>query len=203
MVMANRGKQYIFFVDDEAKVRKVVYRTLKRLGTKVSCFASAPDCLEQLASQRCDLLITDMKMPGMDGLELLAEAKRIAPWLPVLVVTGYGDVPMAVKALKMGALNFIEKPLGMQSLLSAVGSVLERTTPPDSLHGKKLTKTEVRVLCLILDGKSNKETAYTLHRSVKTVEVHRNHIMRKLGVDNVVDLVKRAAAMGLVDLPPQ
>ena len=201
--MTNRAKQRIFFVDDESSVRKVVCRAFERLGTEVSCLASAADCLEKLRCQRCDLLITDVKMPGMDGLELLTEAKRIVPWLPVLVVTAYGDVPMAVKALKMGALDFIEKPLEMQSLLSIVESVLQRTTPRHPLLGKALTGAEMRVLRFILDGKSNKETAQILHRSVKTVEAHRNHIMRKLGVENVVDLVKRAAEMGLVELLPK
>jgi len=203
MAMANRVKQHIFFVDDEPRVRNVVDKTLKRLGTKVSCFASARDCLEQLRSQRCDLLITDVKMPEMSGIELLTEVKRSVPWLPVLLVTGYGDIPMAVKALKMGALNFLEKPLEMQSFLSAVESALDCTAPFDLLVGKKLTRTEMRVLRLILDGKSNREAAYILHRSVKTIEFHRNNIMRKLGVDNVVDLTKRTAALGLVDLLPE
>ena len=203
MAMAKEVKQHIFFVDDEPGVRKAVGKTLERLGTKVSFFASARDCLEQLSYKRCDLLITDVKMPGMDGLELLAEAKRVAPWLAVMVVTGYGDIPMAVKALRMGALNYIEKPLGMQSLLYAVESALERNTPPDPLPGKELTRAEMKVLRFILDGKSNKETAYILHRSVKTIEAHRHRIMHKLGVDNLVGLVKRAAAMGLVELSPK
>ncbi len=203
MEMTDRTNQHVFFVDDEPGIRNVVDKTLKRLGVKVHCFASAPECLEQLACRKCDLLITDMKMPGMDGLELLAEARRIAPWLPTLVVTGYGDIPMAVKALRMRALDFLEKPLEMQSFLSAVESALDRTVPPDPLAGQGLTWTERRVLSLILEGKSNKEAARDLHRSVKTIEVHRNHVMSKLGVDNVVDLVKRAAAMGLVDLPKQ
>ena len=202
MTIANRAKQHIFFVDDEPQVRKVVGKTLKRLGTKVSCFASAADCIEQLRPQRCDLLITDVKMPDMDGLELLTEAKRIAPWLPVLVVTAYGDVPMAVKALKIGALNFIEKPLEMQSFLSAVESVLERTTPSDQLLGKGLTRVEMRVLRFILASNSNKETADILLGSVNTIVVHRNHIMRKLGASNLIDLLKRTVTMGLFELPP-
>ncbi|MFC1636510.1 response regulator transcription factor [Planctomycetota bacterium] len=198
--MANKVKQHIFFVDDEPHVRKVVGKTLERLGKKVSCFASARDCLEKLSSERCDLLITDVKMPGMDGLELLTEAKRIAPWLTVMVVTAYGDIQMAVKSLNMGALDFIVKPLGMQRLLCAVESALKQTTPPNSLHGKEFSRTERRILHFILDGKSNKETAYILHRSVKTVKAHRYRIMLKLGVSNVMDLVKRATEMGLVDL---
>ena len=203
MATTDRTKQHLFFVDNEPKIRKVVDRTLKRLGSKVSCFGSARDCLEQLSSERCDLLITDVKMPEMSGIELLAEAKRSVPWVPVLLITGYGDIPMAVKALEMGAFHFIEKPLEMQSFLSAVESALDRTTPFDSLLGKELTRSEMRILRFIFDGKSNKETARILHRSVKTVEVHRSRIMRKLGVDNVVDLLKRAVAMRLVDLEPE
>ena len=203
MGMTDRPAQHVFFVDDEPKIRKVVDRTLKRLGIKVHCFASATDCLDQLGSRKCDLLITDMKMPGMDGLQLLAEARRIAPWLPTLVVTGYGDIPMAVKAMRMGALDFLEKPLEMKSFLSAVESALDRASLFDPLTGQKLTRTEMRVLRFILEGKSNKETARDLQRSVKTIEVHRYRMMRKLGVDNIVDLLRRAAAMGLIDLPTE
>ena len=199
--MPNNAKQHIFFVDDEPKVREVVGKTLEELGSKVSCFASATDCLEQLGSQRCDLLITDVKMPEMDGMELLAKAKRLAPWLPILVITGYGDIPMAVTAIKAGAVDFIEKPLDKKSFLWKVKSILQQSTFDDSYRGKPLTESEMKVLKLIIDGKSNKEIAHLLHRSIRTIEVHRGHLMSKLDVDNVVDLVKRVAMMGLVELP--
>ncbi len=199
--MINSTEQHIFFVDDEPKVRKAIGRTLERLGSKVSCFACAADCLEQLRSETCDLLITDVKMPGMDGIELLTEAKRIVPWLQVLVITGYGDIPMAVRALKAGALDFIEKPLDRQSFLSVVESILKRNAWADPLLGKLLTRTERIVLRFILDGKSNKEIAYLRHRALRTIEDHRNHIYRKVGVHNLVDLFKWAAGMGLVELP--
>ena len=199
--MPNNAKQHIFFVDDEPKVRDVVSETLEELGSKVICFASAVDCLEQLGSQRCDLLITDVKMPEMDGMELLAKAKRLAPWLPILVITGYGDIPMAVTAIKAGAVDFIEKPLEKKSFLWKVKSILQQNTFDDSYRGKPLTESEMKVLKLIIDGKSNKKIAHIMHRSVRTIEVHRGHLMRKLDVDNVVDLVKRAAMMGLVELP--
>jgi two-component system response regulator FixJ len=137
-------------------------------------------------------------MPGMDGIEFLAQVKHIAPWLPVLVITGYGDIPMAVKALKLGASDFIEKPINGETLLSTVQLLLKRTTPPDTLLGKALSKTEMMVLRLILDGKNNSEIAYLRHRSVRTIEDQRCRIMRNLGVHNVVDLVKRATVMGLV-----
>jgi len=90
----------------------------------------------------CDLLITDVKMPDIDGIELLTEVQHIVPWLPVLLVTGYGDVPMATAAFKAGAVDFIEKPLGKQVLLSAVESVLKRINPSDQLLGKALGRRD-------------------------------------------------------------
>lgn len=199
-MMTNIAKQHVFFVDDEPKVRKMVGRTLEQADLEVSCFASGGDCLEQLRCRTCDLLITDVKMPEMDGIELLTVVKRIIPSLPVLVITGYGDIRMAVKALKIGALDFIEKPLDRQSFLSAVESALKRNAKIHRLVGGVLTKTETGVLRLILDGKSNKKIAWLRHRSVRTIEDHRSHIMRKLGVDNLVDLVKQTAVVRMVEL---
>jgi two-component system response regulator FixJ len=196
--MTDTSKHHIFFVDDEPRVRELVGGTLEQAGFRVSCFASAADCLEQLRADKCDLLVTDVKLPGMSGIELLTEVKRFTPSLPVLVVTGYGDIPMAVRVMKAGAADFIEKPLERQVLLSAVEFALKQIAPTDPLLRKGLTRAEMRVLYMILDGKTNKETANLLHRSVSTVEVHRKHIMRKLGVDNIVDLVKQATALGLV-----
>jgi FixJ family two-component response regulator len=198
--MTNIAKQHIFFVDDEPKVCKMVGRTLEQAGLKVSCFTHAADCLKQLRCRTCDLLITDVKMPEMDGIELLTEVKSIIPSLPVLVVTGYGDIPMAVKALKVGASDFIEKPLDRQSFLSTVEFVLERNALIHRIAGDVLTKTEMTVLRLILDGKSTKEIAMLRHRSVRTIEDHRSRIMRKLGVDNLVDLVKQTAVVRLAEL---
>ncbi len=198
--MVNCDNRNIFFVDDEPKVREVVEETLEQLDSRVSCFASAEDCLEQLGSQRCDLLITDMKMPGMNGIELLKEVKSFAPWLPVLLVTGYGDIPTAVTAMKAGAVDFIEKPLDTETLLRKVKSLLLSNAVSDFIKDNPLTKSEVGILRLVIEGKSSKEVANTLHRSVRTIEVHRARIMQKLGVNNLIDLVKRAVIMGLVDL---
>ena len=198
--MISYANRHIFFVDDEPKVREVVGETLEQLGSKISCFANAPECLEQLVIQRCDLLITDMKMPGMNGIELLMEAKRIAPWLPVLVVTGYGDIPTAVNAVKAGAVDFIEKPLETETFLRKVKSLMRRNAVLDFMKNKPLTRTEAKILRLVIQGKSSKEIANLLHRSVRTIEVHRARVMHKLGVDNLVDLIKRAVVMGLTDL---
>jgi FixJ family two-component response regulator len=198
--MVKNAKQHVFLVDDDPDVRKVVGRTLEQAGFKTSCFSRASDCLQQLRSRPCDLLITDVKMPGMDGIELLMKVKCIIPSLPVLIVTGYGDIPMSVKALKAGASDFIEKPLNRKSFLSAVEFTLEGNTRPHPLVKKVLTKTEMGILCLILDGKSNKEIARLRNRSVRTIEDQRRHIMRKLGVDNSIDLVKQVALVRLPEL---
>ena len=196
--MTDIAEQHIFFVDDEPKVCKMVGRTLEQAGLKVTCFTDPTDCLGQLRCRTCDLLITDVKMPEMDGIELLTEVKRIIPSLPVIVVTAYGDVPMAVKALKAGASDFIEKPLDRESFLSTVDSVLKQNAQTHRPISGVLTKKEMEVLRLILDGKSTKDIARLQHRSVRTIEDHRSRIMRKLGVDNLVDLVKQTAVVRLV-----
>lgn len=200
MVMTKTNDQSIFVVDDEPGVRKVLTKTLERLGVKVRSFASGSDCLKKMCHKRCDLLITDVKMPDMDGLELLTKAKSISPCLKALVLTGYGDVPMAVKAIKMGALDFIEKPVGIERLLHAAALALTRTTTSNPLVGRSLTKTEMKVLELIFEGKTNREIAETLSRSIKTIEVHRKHIMRKFDVNNSMDLTKRAIELGLIGI---
>ena len=199
---ANKTKR-VFFVDDEPDVCQAVARTLEQIGLKVRCFTRADDCLEQLCSQSCDLLITDLRMPGIDGMELLMKVKRTMPSLPVLILTGYGDIPTAVKAIKGGAYDFIEKPFSRETLVLAVKSLLEQTKPPEVLKSGLLTPTEVIILRLVLQGKSNREIAELLSRSERTIEWHRSRIMRKLGVDNVIDLVTKAISLGFGGQPPQ
>jgi len=192
----NNNSRHIFFVDDELKVRQVVAETLEQLSARTTCFPCALDCLEQLGSQKCDLLITDLRMPEMDGIELARRARLLAPWMPIMIITGYGDIPTAVKALKAGVADFIEKPLDKKSFVQRVKSLL----PENGNHkhlGEPLTQTEQRVLRFVLDGNSNKDIASLLNRSRRTVEVHRARVMRKLGADSLVNLVKRTTTMGL------
>ncbi len=199
--MAKKYKAHIFIVDDDPCICDLVSLTLEGMGYKCSCFEDADSCLERLAIDKCDVLLTDVRMPEKGGIELLVEVKRSLPWLPVLMITSYADIPMSVEAVKAGAFNFIEKPLDGQMLLDAVETALRESDLTNILRGKLLTKTEAVILNLILQGRSNRGIAHILHRSVRTIEDHRNHIMRKLDVDNVVDLVKRATAMGMVKLP--
>ena len=201
--MARNGEleQSVFVVDDEPRVCEAICETLEAPGVKVTCFNSGTECLGQLGKHKCDLLITDLKMPQMDGVELLTKARTIAPWLPVLMITGYGDIPTAVSAVKAGVVDFIEKPLVKKSFVRQVKSLLQESVSLNAHVGTPLTRGETRVLKLIVDGKSNKDIANLLHRSVRTVEVHRSRVMEKLDVENIIDLVKRAATMGLIDLP--
>lgn len=198
--MAKEDKRHIFLVDDEPKVREVVGETLEQLGVRVTCFAGGAECLAHMESRQCDLLITDLKMPGMDGLELMKKAKVLAPWMPVLVITGYGDIPLAVQSVKSGAVDFIEKPLEKETFLRKVKSILQRNVSFKKYLGKPLTRRESQILKYIIDGKSNREIAQESHRSVRTIEVHRSRIMQKFGVDSLVDLIKKAAAMGLMEM---
>ena len=110
----------ICVVDDEVTVLRAIERTLKSLGVQVKAYTSAKECLRYLSRHQCHLLITDFKMPDMDGLELVKRARALAPWLPVIVITGFGDVPLAVKAINMGACDFIEKPLERATFLVSV-----------------------------------------------------------------------------------
>jgi len=199
--MRTKTKQYdVFFVDDDAEIRKLISEELKEIGCKVSCFSNGAECLEQLPKRNCNLLITDVKMPGMDGLTLLNRVRRVAPWVPVMVITGFGDIPMSVRALKSGAVDFIEKPLDRKTFLHKVKTILRQDDYIDTPASQVLTKVEKKVLKLVLEGNGNKRIAYLLDRTMRTVERHRSNIMRKFGVDNIVDLVKKAALINLDDV---
>lgn len=199
--MTVKRQQYeVFFVDDEPEIRQVVAEDLEELGCNVTCFAGAADCLKQLPKQNCHLLITDVKMPDMDGLALLGRVKRVAPWVSVMIVTGFGDIPMTVRALKLGAVDFLEKPLDRKVFLEKVADVLRKDDFVDLSVAGILTKTEKKILKLILAGKANKEMAYVLGRALRTIERHRSSIMHKFDVDSVVDLVKKAALIDLDDV---
>ena len=197
--MADNSKKLIFVVDDDSCICDTVSVILKQANLRCVCFSNAEDCLEELRSLNCDLLITDVQMAGKDGIELLGEVKHIMPWLPVIIMTSYGDISMSVKAVKAGAFDFIEKPFGCQRLLGTVEKSLKHNNLTNLLRGKSLTKTEMINLRLLLEGRSNKEIAHILHRSIRTIEDHRGHIMHKLDVNNIVELVTRAAALGLLD----
>ncbi len=199
-MMRGNSTSYVLVVDDDECIRTAACTVLMSAHYECICFYNGDTCLEQLPAlieaRKCDLLVTDVKMPGKSGLEVLVESLHLAPWLPVIVMTSYADVPMSVQALKAGAYDFIEKPFDSEEFLGVVRLALKQNELDGTLIGRSLTKTERIVLRLILQGMSNRRIAYVLQRSERTIEVHRGHVMNKLGVDNIVELVKRATAMG-------
>jgi len=194
--MKSSPLKQVYIVDDKPKILEALTETLEELPVKVSRFSSAKSCLEKLRGSDCHLLITDVNMPGMDGLELLKEAKRIRLLLPVIIITGYGDVPKAVRAIKEGAFDFIEKPFEEDAFLDVVNFALQNE-PDDEFVGKRLTKREKEVFNHVIQGKSNKEISLLLFRSVKTIEYHRYRLMKKLDAHNLADLIRIGNKMGL------
>jgi len=194
--MGITGKR-IYLVDDEPEVLSSVSRTLRAYHYNVMGFTNAEDCLRQLRKNDCDLLIVGVKTPDMDGVALLHETKEIAPLLPVIIVAGYADIPLAVSVMKAGAVDFIKRPFNRKHFIRKVEDALTNHRHLDPMLGDQLTRVQKRILELILSGRSNKRIAYILGRSVRTIESHRGKIMRKLGVANIVDLVKKAYRMDL------
>lgn len=198
--MVSVMERHIFFLDDDSQLHRVVRRILEEVGFRISCFDDPATCIARLRSQKCSLLITDLKMPETDGIEVLKEVKRLAPWVPVLIVSGYGDIPSAVEAIRSGAVDFIEKPLDKEGFLRKIESMLSQAGLPDPSLGRPLTQAETTVLSLVIDGKSSKEIASLLHRSVRTIEGHRSNLMHKLHAENILDLIERAVSMKLIDI---
>jgi FixJ family two-component response regulator len=188
-------KHKIFFVGHEPATRATMADMLGRAGFDVTCFANANVCLAELERSPCALLITSVEMPGMDGMVLLSKTKAMAPWVPIIMVSSSGDVTTAVRAIKLGAEDFLPKPLNWDVVIDKVRAIISRSEfeNPDVSHN--LTTTEKKVLKLVLDGQSNKEIAMKMGCALRTVEFHRSNIYHKFGVDNVVELTKKAMAM--------
>lgn len=185
---------HVFLVDDDPGIQAAVKRALESSGTRVSVFSAAEECIDALGQQTCDAVLADIIMDGMGGMSLLHNIKRHFPWLPVIIMTGYGDVPLAVAAMKAGAADFLEKPLDRQNLLSAVKRVLEAAVKPEHTLREGLSSMEAQVLRDIVEGKTSRQIATALSRSIRTIEAHRHSIMHKLGAKNVAQLVRRADA---------
>ena len=187
---------HVFVVDEEPTIRMAFQRAVDSGGMHASTFSRAEDCLAALSETACDVVITDIRLAGRDGLALLQETRRRFPWVRVLFVTAYADVSLAVTALKAGAADFLEKPVDQQELLSAIENAL-KGAPPVSFPREGLSPMEVQVLRLFLEGKTSRETAAALTRSARTIEVHRHQLMRKFGARNAVQLARRASALWL------
>jgi two-component system response regulator FixJ len=198
----------VFVVDDDQAMRDSLEFLLESLGFEVRSFASAQDFLaapEAVASPGC--LLLDVRMPGMNGLDLQAALRDHRIELPVIIITAYADVPMAVRAMHQGAIDFLEKPFNDQQLLGCIERALARGTEQqrsrEQEHGvrdrlARLTPREKEVMELVVRGLLNKQIAGELALSMKTVEQHRARVMEKMEADGLASLVKMAITAGFL-----
>ncbi len=191
--------QLVYIVDDDDAMRDSLQWLLESQGFAVTAYASAEDFLAACRDGMAGCIVLDVRMPGMSGLELYEKLNSRQCTLPVIFITGHGDVPMAVSALKKGAVDFIEKPFSDKEMLRLIGQCLEldranrekrQQTEAVARRLASLTEREVEVMDLILAGKLNKQVADILNISIKTVEVHRSRIMDKMEVRAVAELVQ-------------
>ncbi len=188
-------KSVVFLADDDAETCSTLERTLKSsLDVRVVTFSEGKKCLKRIKNDACSLLICNRFTVGMDGIDLLVETKRRFPALPVIVTSAERDVEDAVKAMKMGAFDFLQKPFDRSTFLSTTREALSLSSDLQVATAAELTPTEQTVLSLLLQCKSVKEIARIRRRSVRTIEDQRLAIMQKFGADNPFDLVRHMGA---------
>ncbi|MEN8213085.1 MAG: response regulator transcription factor [Pseudomonadota bacterium] len=197
----------VFIVDDDEVVRDALTLLMESVGLEVVVFASAQEYLEQFDEELPGCLITDVRMPGISGLDLQARlaAENIHP--PVIIITGHGDVPMAVRAVQAGAVDFLEKPFNNQAMLDCVHRAIEMDAKQRGessrlqeieVRYQSLTPREKEVLQLVIEGMRNKNIAFDLGISQSTVEVHRSRVMEKMEAKTLSDLMRMTLAMDLL-----
>ena len=194
-------KPIIYIVDDDPSVRESTELLLKSVGFNVKTFVSAQDFLNANLQEGLGCLILDVRMPGMSGLDLQEKLVSSKTPLPVIFITGHGTVPMSVRAMKAGAVDFLQKPFEEQDLLDAINRAItqqrerkSRKDEADELQQrvKALTPRESEVFSLLVTGMANKEIAYKLGTSERTVKAHRAQIMEKMNAGSLADLVRFA-----------
>ncbi len=193
------GAQTVYVVDDDDGMRRALETLLSTVGYKTAVFSRPSEFLAAFKVDSPGCLVLDIRMPDMSGLELQQRLNRMGSMLPVIFITGHGDVPMAVQAMKEGAFEFVQKPFRDQDLLDRInhalkidaenrGTVARRT---DVLHRlESLTPRERQVMDMVVDGAANKVIAIDLALSERTVEIHRAKVMEKMGARSVAHLVK-------------
>lgn len=189
----------VFVVDDDEAVRASLRLLLKSLGIRAITNSSAAEFLAEYDPEHPGCIILDVRMPGMSGLELQDELNRRGAIIPVIFITGHGDVPMAVEAMQHGAVDFLQKPFSDKDLTNRIQQALSIDLRNRALLGEKeimrarlaaLTPREIQVLRLVTLGKSNKVIAGDLDLSKRTVELHRAHLMEKMGASSLAHLVR-------------
>lgn len=191
----------VFLVDDDSSVRRALARLIKSAGYQVQTFVSAREFLDRMPEAETACLVLDVRLPGLSGIDLQRELQRTNLILPIIFITGHGDIPTTVKAMKAGAVDFLPKPVRDTELLRAIEQALAR-----AIHDRaqldeakkirsrveKLTAREHEVMSLIIKGWLNKQIAFELGIGEKTIKVHRARVMEKMEVDSVAELVRLA-----------
>jgi two-component system, LuxR family, response regulator FixJ len=194
----------VYIVDDDEAVRDSLSILLESKGFAVTAFGAAPDFLTAAPSLSAGCLIVDIRMPEMGGLELQQRLGERNLGFPLIVITGHGDVPLAVQAMKAGAIDFIEKPFASETLLASLETALMRLGAPAERDATKLdllSPREREVLEGLLAGLPNKSIAYDLGISPRTVEIHRARVMDKMGARSLSELIRLALAAGVRPSP--
>jgi FixJ family two-component response regulator len=198
-------EQTVFVVDDDAAVRDSIAELVESVGLLAECYASAPAFLGALQPHRRGCLVLDVRMAEMSGLVLQQRLNEMGIRLPVIVLTGHGDVPMAVEAMKAGAVDFLQKPYREQCLLDSINAALaldadtrHSSAAEDNFnqHFASLTEREREVLDHLQAGRTSKEIASALAISPRTAEAHRRNLLRKLEIGTVKELMLRLASRG-------
>jgi FixJ family two-component response regulator len=201
----------VFVIDDDASVRKALGRLLKAVGFRAETFASAEEFLEHPLPDVPACVILDVNMPGLNGLDLQRALVEGGAGLPVVFLTGHGDIPMTVRAMKAGAVDFLRKPFDDQDLLAAVRQALagsaqvrRAAVEVDEIRrrAESLSPREREVLPLVVSGLLNKQTGHKLGVTEKTVKAHRAQVMRKMRADSLAELVRLAERIGVRAAPP-
>ena len=197
----------VFLVDDDASVRRALARLIKAAGYQLQTFASAREFLDSnLHNDGPACLVLDIRMPGLSGMDLQRELQTANTTLPIIFITGYGDIPMSVKAMKQGAVDFLPKPVRDADLLRAIEQALARAVRErayreefEDLRNRleKLTAREREVMSLVVRGFLNKQIAVELGTVEKTIKVHRARVMQKMQVNSVAELVRVVERAGI------
>ena len=204
--------QIVFVVDDDVSVRESLELLIRNEGWEVELFTSASEFLAYQRPTVPNCLVLDVSLPGLNGLELQERLASVRPEMPIIFITGYGDIPMTVQAMKAGAVEFLPKPFSDDALLNAIRSGLERSKLVQDreadvrdlrMRYASLTSREREVMALVASGLPNKQVGSNLGISEITVKAHRGSLMRKLKANSLPDLVKMAARLRLVRLRTQ